>query len=145
MTIITKWKEMFKHMISWRCSSWTCTSQTSWKSPFTSSSYGYMEFSSWCMPIERYINPHRNTTPTDHGLVHKVQSTISYHTTWDHFIPLGKSSTPCVFWSIWIHYLHFVCIELVSFVLSSSWWCIERKRECSLTQSSSSSSRIAQH
>ena len=55
----------------------------------TSSTMGYIKSSFWCNPMERYLTPQRYITHTYHGLVHKANCTITYHT----MNPHGTSSS----------------------------------------------------
>ena len=94
----------------------------------TSSSTGYMRSPFWCKPMGRYLTQHRDSTHIYHGLVHKAIWTI-VTVPRDHIIPIGISFS-FVCWSILNPSLYFILINLVSFLLSPQWWCLEDKYEC---------------
>ena len=93
-----QWTASFKHLISSRWYTWTCTRQSWWRSPLdVILSMGCMISSSWRKPMETYLTPHR----LSHRPWDSTQSAMdnAYHT-------MGSlDPSRYIFYSLWVDQL----------------------------------------
>jgi len=80
LTIISKWVASFKHMISSRYFSWTCTTQAWWRTPLDVDQPCIFSslFNRWC--LEDMLNSHM----TNHRITPRIPSWSSHTLLLDH-------------------------------------------------------------